>query len=141
MRGYIVEKLLDYYEKDYKIALNSYKMMGKMLDKKSVEKALRELKIERVYIYGGGYLGIQLYNAINELVNVKAIVDKSGVLSIEGLEDIPVIDLDMLKKEYSGETVIITLPLYYETVFSSIQGFVDSEKVFYLGEVLEGEIK
>lgn len=131
------EKLLEQYVRDYDIAWYSYWMMGKLLEKKLVERRVELWKIESLYIYGGGFLGVQLYHALDGMADIKAVVDKNGGLSVDA-ENIRVISLDNLKKEYSDEKIIITPVKYYRAIWNDLSKFADKNNLLYLGEFLEG---
>ena len=95
-------------------------------------------KMENVYIYGGGYLGIQLYYAMKDMTNVEAIVDKSGGICIED-GDIPVISFEQMQSSYNGEKIIITPIRYYSEIKKELMQFsVEEKNILYLGEFLEG---
>ena len=132
------EDILDCYIKDYKVNYYSYNMMGEMLDRGYIKQRVEHAKIETIYIYGGGYLGIQLYHALKDLITIKAIVDKSGGICIED-ETIPVISFEQMKKIYNGENIIITPIRYYSNIKKELMQFsVKEENILYLGEFLEG---
>lgn len=134
-----LEELIDRYAEDYRIESFSYKMMGKLLEIEKVKKRLKTYGIHELYIYGGGYLGVQLFNAVNAFADVKAVVDKSGSLSVDvpGIRSISIKDLE---KQYTNEKIIITPVRYYATVRQDLIRFIDGENILYLGEFLEGVI-
>jgi len=134
------EEIFELYVRDYRIESISYKMMGRLLETGWVRKRIELYHIEDVYIYGGGYLGIQLYNAISNIVNVKAVLDKNGRLSVD-VEGIRTISLDAVRKEYSGEKIIITPVKYYETIKKDLLKFADEKEILFLGEFLEGIVQ
>lgn len=131
------EKLLDFYIKDCEINWHCYQMMGKLLDKRKVKERKELYNLESLYIYGGGYLGIQLYNALNGITDIKAVVDKNGSLCMD-IEGIRAITFDELKKEYSDEKIIITPVKYYQAIWGDLLGFADKDNLLFLGEFLEG---
>ena len=49
-----------------------------------------------------------------------------------------VISLDNLKKEYSGQKIIITPVKYYQAIWNDLSKFADKNNLLYLGEFLEG---
>ena len=132
------EELIEAYENEVDILSASYEMMGILLNSEAVADKLRERAISELYIYGGGYLGIQFYKAINKAVKVHAIVDKSGGLNIEVPEKIPVISLEAFEKTYQGQAVVITPVKYYYAIQKDLLRFVAKEKLLYLGELLGG---
>ena len=115
----------------------SYELMGQMLDREYVKNRLEMLELFDVYIYGGGYLGIQLYNAINLFVNISGVVDKSGKLLLE-ISDIPIIDLNEFRSQYRQQRVIITPIKHYKSIYKELSEFVPKDKILYLGEFLGG---
>lgn len=131
------KQLFDIYVEDYRIDSACYKMMGMMLEEERISKRIELHNIESVYIYGGGYLGVQLYNALVKKAKVKAIVDINGGLSVD-VNGIRTITFEDLKKEYTGEKVIITPVKYYQTIKDSLMKFIDEDRILFLGEFLEG---
>ena len=123
-----MEELLDLYAQGFDLFSLSYEMMGKMLDKESLKKRLKAMHISDVYIYGGGYLGIQLYNAINDFINVLNVVDKSGKLLID-MPDITVINLEQFKSVYRQEKVIITPIKHYKSINMELSEFIPRDKM------------
>lgn len=132
-----LDKLMDTYEYESELFLIGYEMMGRMLDREYVKERTEMLKESQAYIYGGGYLGIQLYNAVNQFVNILNVVDKSGKLLID-IPDIPVINLKEFKAVYGQETVIITPIKHYKSIYTELSEFVLKDKLIYLGEFLGG---
>lgn len=134
--GIIEEQIIDEYTWHYRIETESYKMMGKMLDEEMVRERLKQYNISDVYIYGGTYLAAQLYRAIKEHVNVRAIVDRAGRSAIKA--GVPVINLEELRKIYLNENVIITPPRFYREAKDELLQFIEPYNILYLGEFLEG---
>lgn len=129
------EKILDEYVFNYRVASESYRMMGKMLDEVFVLERLKLYNISDVYIYGGTYLATQLYRVIHSKVNVKGIIDKNKHAvkindTIYTLEDI--------KKIYLNEKIIVTPLRYYKEIYADLMQFVPKENIIFLGELLEG---
>lgn len=134
------EEIFELYVKDYRIENFCYNMMGKLLETERVKERLQLYNIQSLYIYGGGYLGVQLYNAVHDMVNVKAIVDKNGGLSVD-VEGIRTISFDDLVNEYTGEKIIITPVKYYQRIKEDLSKFVDEKELLFLGEFLEGMVQ
>lgn len=133
-----MDELLDIYAQELDILSASYEMMGQMLNKEHLKARIEILKLSDVYIYGGGYLGIQLYNAIKPFVNILNIVDKSGKL-LADIPDISVISLDRFKDVYRQEQVIITPMKHYKSIYLELAEFVPEDKLLYLGELIGGK--
>ena len=131
------EQIRDAYAKELEIMACSYDMMGKMLDARHIQKRIRLLGVDELYIYGGGYLGIQFYKAVYDMVQIPAIIDKSGGLLLD-LPDIPVIDFEEFKKKYNGQKVIITPVKFYREIYGDLSSFVPLEQLVFLGELMGG---
>ena len=58
------DELIDIYGYQSEIFSKSYYMMGRLLDKNFVKKEVKKREMSDIYIYGGGYLGIQNNRAI-----------------------------------------------------------------------------
>lgn len=134
------EEIFDLYVKDYRIESSCYNMMGRMLETEWMKERLELFNIESLYIYGGGYLGVQLYNAIHNMVDVKAVVDKNGGLSVN-VKGIRAISFDDLMEEYTGEKIIITPVKYYQRIKDDLSKFIDEKELLFLGEFLEGMVE
>ena len=132
-----LDEILEEYAYESEIFSASYELMGQMLDREYVKNRLEMLELFDVYIYGGGYLGIQLYNAINLFVNISGVVDKSGKLLLE-ISDIPIIDLNEFRSQYRQQRVIITPIKHYKSIYKELSEFVPKDKILYLGEFLGG---
>lgn len=127
------DKLIDDYGYKAEVFSKCYDMMGRLLDKDFIKKEVVKRQMSNIYIYGGGYLGIQLYRSIMPFVNVISVVDKSGRLRLEN-EDIPVIDMNIFRDCYIDELVIVTPIQYYREIYHELQGFVSSDKIVFLEE-------
>lgn len=126
-------ELIDYYGYQMEIWNKSYQMMGLLLDKNFVMKEVEKRNLSDIYIYGGGYLGIQLYQAIKPYVNVLSVVDQRGELRIKN-NDIPVMDIDTFRKQYNDATVIITPIQYYREIYHELLSFIADDKIIFLEE-------
>ncbi len=127
------DELIDIYGYQAEIYSKSYNMMGCLLDRDFVKNEVEKRRLSDVYIYGGGFLGIQLYRAITPFANVLSIVDKKGKLLI-AMEGMPVIDGRSFRNQYQGETVIVTPLQYYKEIYSALREFVPDNKIIYLEE-------
>ena len=133
----IPDELLDAYAEELAITESSFEIMGQLLDQKHLKKSLYSLNVRELYIYGGGYLGIQFYRACENLMKVLSIVDKQRCLRLN-IEDVPVIDLEGLKKVYKDEYIIITPVRYYQEIQQDLLSFVPKTKILFLGELMGG---
>lgn len=133
----INDKLLDEYGNAKGIAECSFWIMGKLLDTPYLKKRIDLLNVDKVYVYGGGYLGIQTYITCSDLIDIPAIVDKSGKLNLD-IPDIPVIDFDEFRKVYKGERVIIASIKFYQEIYNDLSKFVPVTRLLFLGEFLGG---
>lgn len=135
----IQQSLIDSYAVDMEILSNKYDLMVKMLDIQLLQSRIKLLEVSELYIYGGGYSGIQLYRSLKSLIHVLAIVDKSGALLLDNA-DIPVINLYDFQEKYVDQKVIITPMLYYQEIREELSSFVSDDKMIYIGEFLGGII-
>lgn len=133
----IPNELLDAYAEDLAIAECSIEMMGKLLDQEYLKKRLASLNAHELYVYGGGYLGIQFYCACNKLIKILSMVDKQGCLRLN-IADIPVTDLAGLKEAYRDEYIIVTPVRYYQEIQKDLLLFVPKTRILFLGEFLGG---
>lgn len=127
------DDLIDFYGYRSEIWTRAYEMMGKLLDRDFVAREVKKREMTDIYIYGGGYLGIQLYRAITPFVNVLSIVDRSGKLKVD-VEDIPLIDMDIFRERYKNELVVITPIQYYGAISNELQSFISNDKILFLEE-------
>ena len=127
------EDLIDAYAYQSEIWSKAYQIMGWLLDKKRVSKEVNRWNMSDIYIYGGGYLGIQLYQAIMPYVNVLSVVDKSGKLKIE-IDKLPVMDMKSFRDRYKDELVIVTPIQYYKEIYCDLREFVSKDNIAFLGD-------
>ena len=125
--------LIDIYGYQSEIFSKSYYMMGRLLDKNFIKEEVQKRELSDIYIYGGGYLGIQLYKAIIPYVNVLSIVDQKGKLMID-MEDISIIDMCSFQAQYQDEIVIVTPLKYYREIYRDLRMFVAKDKIIFLEE-------
>ena len=111
--------------------------LGKLLNVKYIKERIKLLNITEMYIYGGGYLGIQLYYATSKLVYVPAVIDRENELSIKTL-DIPVMGIEELKRIYKEEKIIIASLKFYREIQKDLSNFVPQNQIMFLGEFLGG---
>lgn len=132
-----LDELLDACTYELEIFSSGYRMMGQLLDREYVKNKIEILGLSEIYIYGGGYLGIQLFNAVNQFVNILSVVDKSGKLLLD-ISGIPVIDLNEFKSVYNQQRVIITPIKHYKSIYTELSEFIPGNKMVCLGEFLGG---
>ena len=132
----IEKQILQEYSINYSDAALSYEIMGLMLDEEYVEERLRKYDISNMYIYGGTYMGIQLYRIGVKSLNVLGIVDKYG--KVLGNEKIQIIMLDELSSVYKGEKVVVTPIRFFEEISKDLEMFVDKKNIIGIGELLLG---
>lgn len=128
------DELIDCYGYEAEIFSKSYYMMGHLLDKDFVEKEVEKRQLTELFVYGGGYLGIQLYRAISPFVNVLSVVDKKGKLLIDSIDDIPIMDMETFQCQYESQPVIVTPLKFYREIFTELRKFVPEDKIIFLQE-------
>lgn len=128
------DELIDIYGYQAEVFAKSYNMMGRLLDSSFVKNEMERRKWSDIYIYGGGYLGIQFYRAAAPCVNVLSIVDKKGKLLIDSIDDIPVIDMDTFRNQYRNQPIIVTPLKFYREIYHELKEFVLDDKIVFLEE-------
>ena len=126
------DELIDVYGYQTEVYTKSYNMMGRLLDNNFVKREVKRREWSDIYIYGGGYLGIQLYRVISPLVNVLSLVDKKGKLLINNINDIPVMDMSTLRGLYENQPVFITPLRFYREIYHDLKEFVAEDKIIFL---------
>lgn len=136
---YALETLMDIYVYEKRLAECSYELMGLMLNANVVKKGIDWLDTQSIYIYGGGYLGLQFYRAASGLIHIPAIVDRKEKLAYH-IPEISVISNQHLRKVYHGEKIVVASIQYYDEIKKELSFFVSSSHIIYLGEVLGGSM-
>lgn len=126
--------LIDSYGYQVEILKKNYDMMGRLLDENFVKKEVEKRQLTEVFIYGGGYLGIQLYRVIKPFVNVLSVVDQNGKLLIDTIDNIPVMDMKTFRHQYGNQPVIVTPLKFYSEIFTELMEFVAEDKIIFLQE-------
>ncbi len=126
------DELIDVYGYQTEVYTKSYNMMGRLLDNNFVKREVKRREWSDIYIYGGGYLGIQLYRVISPLVNVLSLVDKKGKLLINNINDIPVMDMSTFRGLYENQPVVVTPLRFYREIYHDLKEFVAEDKIIFL---------
>lgn len=134
------EELIDAYAFEMNVSSSSFEYMGRLLDFKYVESRIQLLDVSEIFIYGGGYLGIQLYNAAGRYIKVLAVIDKKRRAQIKTL-NIPVIDVAKFKDIYKGQKVIIASIRFYREIQRELLDFIPGDQILSIGEFLGGILK
>lgn len=133
----IPEELIDAYAENMELSFCKFELMGKMLNVNLIKERIKKLSVSELYIYGGGYLGIQCYLSIFHLIKVLALIDRTGKLIIER-NDIPVISFQKFQEVYNGQKIIITPIISYQEIKENLLVFVPENNILFLGEFLGG---
>lgn len=128
------DSLIDCYGYQLELFTKRYEMMGHLLDNNFVIKELDKRKLTEMFIYGGGYLGIQLYRAVSPFAHVLSVVDKKGKLLIDTIDDIPVIDMETFQCQYQNQPVIVTPLEFYREIYRDLKKIVPENKIIFLQE-------
>lgn len=131
------EELIDAYAYEMSVAASSFELMGRLLDTGYVKSRIDLFGLSELFIYGGGYLGIQFYRAVSAFVKIPAIIDKKGKAQVD-VPDIPVTDIRSFQKTYKGQKVIIASVRFYREIIGELRSFVSESQVISLGEFLGG---
>ncbi len=127
----LMEELIDLYAEEVDVLAACYERMGNLLDRKRIKNRVEELKLKELYIYGGGYLGIQFYYAVKDFIKVISIIDKSGQLLVE-VPNVDVIDLNTFQKNYRGQQIVITPIKHYREIYNELISYIPENKIMFL---------
>lgn len=136
----IQEELIDVYAYEMSVMASSFELMGRLLDTKYVKKRIELLGVSEIFVYGGGYLGIQFYNIAHKFIDILAVIDKKGKIQFDTL-DIPAININKFKAIYNGQVIIVASVRFYREIRNELLGFVPETKVMSLGEFMGGILK
>lgn len=134
-----LETLVKLYAQELDCALIELKYIGLLLDGALLKERIIKYQMKKIYIYGGSYLGIHLYQSLKGKVDIPAIIDKSGGSKVH-VPDLRVIRIDEFFNLYDGEYVIATLTNYFDEIKHDLTKVVSSEKILPIGEFLGGMI-
>lgn len=132
----IEKQILEEYSIGYSVEAMSYEIMGKMLDEEFIEERLRKFEITNLYVYGGTYMGIQLYRIGIKYLNVLGIVDKYG--KTLGNDKTAVMMLKELKEKYKDEKIVVTPIRFFREICGELEVFVDKKNIIGIGELVLG---
>lgn len=130
------KEILEEYVKAYYSESLGYRMMGLLLNHEMLKERVIQTGMQKVYIYGGGSLGIQLFDALKSFADIQAVIDINATLVVSRKE-IPVIGLEQLKQDYEGEWIIITPIRYLNEIYHDLQLIAPKEKIMHLCEFLK----
>lgn len=133
------ENVIKDYMYDMELVSARYQIMTRLLDEQLVYDMILSLNTKEAYVYGGGYLGIQLFHAIKDLIQVPAIVDKGGKL-VTNVPSIKVILPDELRNIYNNQKIIITPLKSYKEIYDELSLFASKENIIHLEELLGGMV-
>lgn len=112
-----------------------FELMGLMLDSVTIRSIIDIQKWKSLYIYGGGYMGIQAYRAFSPYTEIVGMIDRSGGLMIQ-IEGVKVYSLEEFVKEYDGKSPVIITPLESaRAIYRDLIGYVNEERIYYINEL------
>lgn len=111
-----------------------FELMGQLLRLDTVKKIVDEHAWQSIYIYGGGYLGIQTCYAFRHFTNVVGIIDQVGELIIPK-EDINVFLPKDLVEIHNDLPIIITPLEHAYIIQNELLKYMKEERIFYLNEL------
>lgn len=134
-----IDEIIDIYADKYYLCRTNYMMMGELLRHDIIDKIVGTCQGSPIYIYGGGYLGIQLLRAIEDKLIVKAVVDQAG----ECLQkvNVRVIRPDQLNEKETRNCKVIITPIHvYDLIKKKLESFFREEDIWALCEIIGGEL-
>lgn len=111
-----------------------FELMGQLLRRDIVKRIVDMYKWQSLYIYGGGYLGIQAYDAFHHFINVAGVIDQKGELLVSR-DDIQVFLPQDLAKMEDDLPIIITPLEYARDIRNNLLKYGSEERIFYLNEL------
>lgn len=136
MNNAFYDELLKDYKEKAEIYEHQYELMGRLLDYNGIIKRFKKKGIFSIYIYGGGFLGIQLFKTIRDSdIRICGIIDKFGKLKFDVL-NVAVYSMTDFESYYDDEYIIITPVQFYKEIYEDLVNRVDKEKILFLSEFL-----
>ena len=111
-----------------------FELMGQLLSPDVVKGIVDEHAWQSIYIYGGGYLGIQACCAFRQFIDVPCVIDRAGGLMVPR-DDIEVIFPEELAKTDNDLPIIITPLEYAGDIRNNLLNYRGEERIFYLNEL------
>lgn len=112
-----------------------FELMGRMLDSTVISEIINYRKWKSMYIYGGGYIGIQAYYAFSPYTKISGIIDRSGGLMIP-IKGIAVYSLEDFIKKYDDKSPVIITPLESAgVIYQNLTDSVSKERIYYINEL------
>ena len=128
-------ELIGMYMDEADLYERAYEIMGRLLDPNIGQKILNRFKTQNIYIYGGGYIGIQLYKTLKNQLDI-TVVDKSGNLKYP-IDGVKIVNVDLMRKDYVNEKVIITPINYLDEIYEELIKFVPLDNIIIIGELID----
>lgn len=112
-----------------------FELMGMMLDSMMIGSIIDKWKWKSVYIYGGGYLGIQAYHAFSPYIQILGMVDRSGGIVIP-IDEARVYSLEEFIEENDSKSPVIITPLESaKMIYQDLAAYIDEERIYYINEL------
>ena len=112
-----------------------YELMGMMLNQVLISLIVHKRKWESIYIYGGGYIGIQAYRAFSPYANVVGMIDRTGGLMIP-IDGVRVYSLEEFATEYDRKSPVIITPIEAAPkIYEDLANSIDKERIYYINEI------
>lgn len=112
-----------------------FELMGMLLDQTVIRSIIANRIWESLYIYGGGYIGIQAYKAFSRFVEIVGIIDRSGGLTIP-IDGGKIYSLEEFVKEDDGRSPVVITPIESaQKIYQDLSDNVDEERIYYINEL------
>ncbi len=109
-------------------------LMGQLLRRDKVKGIVDKYNWQSLYIYGGGYLGLQAYDAFGHFIDMAGIIDQTGELLLPRDDIDTFLPQDLAKLE--DDLPIIITPLEYAcAIRNDLLKFRSEERIYYLNEL------
>lgn len=126
--------IFDSYVRRKELFQIKFELMGQLLRRDTVKRIVDTYAWQSIYIYGGGYLGIQAYDAFCHFIDVAGVIDRTGELLVPR-DDIDVFLPQDLAKMEDDLPIIITPLEYARDIRNDLLKYRSEERIYYLNEL------
>jgi len=127
-------EILDSHVRREELFQIKFELMGQLMRPEKVKSIIDAHAWQSLYIYGGGYLGIQAYNAFRRFIDVAGVIDRTGELLVPR-DDITVFLPEELAKIKNDLPIIITPLEHARVIRNTLLDYRSEERIFYLNEL------
>ena len=139
--------IIDAYAQSFVVKDLSYSLMSMMLDHDYLHRHMMDFGICRLYIFGGGPLGVQLYENTKDEFDVCGFIEEDGALYRNAcygwgyrIPNMKVFSLDEFRRAYNSEHIVLSNLTNLEKDKKTIEEYVEESKIIYINELVYGGV-